>query len=105
MVELKYRNNGFVSNKWIYNMLRSGIKVNFADIFYQKPNITRVEINWEYMHFGNFTDMLWLSQVFENVNIADTLEWYLQDGIQSGLMQTAHTFNADSKDKLKTKIF
>ena len=26
------------------------------------------------MHFGKIADMLWLSQVFENVNIADTLE-------------------------------
>jgi hypothetical protein len=26
------------------------------------------------MHFGKIPDMLWLSQVFENVNIADTLE-------------------------------
>ena len=26
------------------------------------------------MHFGNIADMLWLSQVFENVNIADTLD-------------------------------
>jgi hypothetical protein len=25
------------------------------------------------MHFGNIADMLWLSQVFENVNIADML--------------------------------
>jgi len=28
------------------------------------------------MHFGKIPDMLWLSQVFENVNIADTLEIY-----------------------------
>jgi hypothetical protein len=33
------------------------------------------------------------------------LELYLQDVIQSGLMQTAHTLNADSKNKLNTKIF
>jgi hypothetical protein len=26
------------------------------------------------MHFGKIADMLWLSQVFENVNIPDTLE-------------------------------
>jgi hypothetical protein len=26
------------------------------------------------MHFGKIADMLWLSQVFENVNIADMLE-------------------------------
>jgi hypothetical protein len=26
------------------------------------------------MHFGNIADMLWISQVFENVNIADMLE-------------------------------
>jgi hypothetical protein len=26
-------------------------------------------------------------------------------GFNTGLMQTAHTFNADSEDKLKTKIF
>jgi hypothetical protein len=26
------------------------------------------------MHFGKIADMLWLSQVFESVNIADTLE-------------------------------
>jgi hypothetical protein len=26
------------------------------------------------MHFGKIADMLWLSQVFGNVNIADTLE-------------------------------
>jgi len=28
------------------------------------------------MHFGKIADMLWLSQVFENVNLADTLERY-----------------------------
>jgi hypothetical protein len=28
------------------------------------------------MHFGKISYMLWLSQVFENVNIADTLELY-----------------------------
>jgi len=26
------------------------------------------------MHFGKIADMLWLSQVFENVNIPDMLE-------------------------------
>jgi hypothetical protein len=26
------------------------------------------------MHFGEIADMLWLSYVFENINIADTLE-------------------------------
>jgi len=45
MVELKYRNNGFVSNKWIYNMLRSGTKVDYADISYRRPNITQLVIH------------------------------------------------------------
>ncbi len=40
----------------------------------RKQNIGQVPIYWEYMHFGKIPDMLWLSQVFENVNIADTLE-------------------------------
>jgi hypothetical protein len=35
------------------------------------------------MHFGNFADMLWLSQVFENVNIADTVEICSFDGALS----------------------
>jgi hypothetical protein len=46
------------------------------------------------MHFGKIADMLWLSQVFENVNIADMLEialvlkrienlWYIADTFTS----------------------
>jgi hypothetical protein len=31
-------------------------------------------IHGEYLQIDNFTDTLWLSQVFENVNIVDTYE-------------------------------
>jgi hypothetical protein len=41
MVKLKYRNNEFVSNRWICNILRCYNIESLADISYQKPNITR----------------------------------------------------------------
>jgi hypothetical protein len=46
MVKLKYRKYGFMSN-WggAYNIMWWGIKVDFADIPWQKPNITEVAIN------------------------------------------------------------
>jgi len=33
-----------------------------------------VVIHWDDMQDSEISDILWLSQVFENVNIADTLE-------------------------------
>jgi hypothetical protein len=45
MMRLKYRKYRFVSNWWEYNMLWLGLEAIFADISYQKPNITLVVIN------------------------------------------------------------
>jgi hypothetical protein len=41
------------------------------------------------MHFGKIADMLWLSQVFENVNIVDMLEIPQVLELQRNLCYTA----------------
>ena len=46
------------------------------------------------MKFGEIADMLWLSQVFENVNIADTLEKSKVLVPQRGLCYMAGICNA-----------
>jgi hypothetical protein len=68
---LKYRNYGFVSNKWIYNMLMSGTKVNYTDISYRKPNISQVSINR-------------ISHVFKKSKSADLLE--LPEGYKANFL-------------------
>ena len=45
MVKLNYRKYENVSNQKEYYMLGFEIKENFADITWQNPNITQLEIN------------------------------------------------------------
>jgi hypothetical protein len=42
---------------WIYNELWWEIKVDFADISYQKPNIIQIQIDGEYIHLDIFKNL------------------------------------------------